>query len=210
MKTILKSSIAILFITLMSGTVNAQDVKAGFKGGFNLTNLYADEVDDKNLRPGFNGGMFLQAPIGDNIAFQTELLYTTAGNKSAYDIASFNGDVDFNLNYLQMPFMIVVKFAEVWEFHGGTYAAYLLNANVDVTGDASFNEELDRDNFNAWDFGMATGLGVNIGKAQVGARFNLGLVQIANDDENASSAVTREILGDSRNAGGQIYFALGF
>lgn len=209
MKRITQSIVAILFITLLAGSVNAQEFKAGIKGGFNLTNLYADEVDDENLRPGFNAGLFLQSPIDDFIGFQTELVYTTAGNKSSYDLVGFNGDVDFNLNYLQVPFLVVLKFADILEFHAGAYAAYLLNANLEVTGDASFSEELDRDNLKNWDFGVATGLGVNVGKAQIGARLNLGLVQIADDNENIKGAITREILGDSRNIGGQIYVSFG-
>ncbi len=210
--TILKFSFTALFFGLIASTSFAQDAefRSGVKGGFNFTNLYAEDVDDENLRPGFNVGMFIQAPIGDNIGFQTELLYSTAGNRRKYDIAGFNGDADFNLNYIQVPMMLVVKFADIMEFHGGTYAAYLLNANVDVTGDASFNEEFDKDNFKAWDFGLATGLGVNFGNLQAGARLNLGLVTIANDGDNFSETVAREILGDSKNVGGQIYLALGF
>lgn len=210
--TILKTSVTALFIALLTNVSYAQDAefRSGVKGGFNFTNLYAEDVDDENLRPGFNVGVFVQAPIGDGIGLQTELLYTTAGNRSTYDIASFNGDVDFNLNYIQVPVMLVVKFADVMEFHGGTYAAYLLNANVDASGDADFSEEIDKENFKTWDFGLATGLAVNFDKLQVGARLNLGLVTIANDGDALSETVTREILGDSKNLGGQIYVAIGF
>lgn len=82
---------------------------------------------------------------------------------------------------------------------------YLLGASSSTEGDFGLGfEELDRDNFQNFDFGFATGVGVNLGNLQVGLRYNLGLAEIAD------SAGARDLVGDSKNVVGQIYGAIGF
>ncbi|MEP5612906.1 MAG: porin family protein [Cyclobacteriaceae bacterium] len=196
-----------LFIAalLLTTSSMAQEFRSGIKGGFNYSSLYVDDVEDRKIRPGFHIGFFGQSQLADAVALQTELLYTTAGNRSTYDVGPFDGTVDFNLNYLQVPVMLNFKIADALELHGGLYAAYLIGANTSTDGDfgAGF-QELDQDNFNDLDFGFAAGLGANFGNLQLGLRYNLGLSEIAD------SANARDLIGDSKNVIGQIYAAIGF
>ncbi len=193
--------VATLFFT---GALMAQQFRSGIKGGFNYSSLYVDDVEDRKIRPGFHFGFFGQSELSDAVALQTELLYTTAGNRSTYRAGPFDGTVDFNLNYLQVPVMLNLKVADALEFHGGLYAAYLVGANTSSEGDfgTSF-QELDRENFKDLDFGFAAGFGVNFGDLQLGLRYNLGLTEIA--DSNGA----RDLIGDSKNVVGQIYAAIG-
>ncbi|MEO9871972.1 porin family protein [Ekhidna sp.] len=184
---------------------HAQNFRSGIKGGFNYSSLYVDDVEDRKIRPGFHIGVFGQTPLGEATALQTELLYTTAGNRTTYNSGPFDGEVDFNLNYLQLPVLLNFKVADILEIHAGGYAALLLGANTSSEGDfGSSFQELDRDNFESLDFGVAAGVGVNLSALQIGLRYNLGLTEIA------KSSSAQDLLGDSKNVVGQVYIALGF
>src|SRR5690606_30835361 len=75
------------------------------------------------------------------------------------------------------------KLGDAAEIHVGPYFSYLLGANIDTEGDlGGGNEELDRDNFKSFDFGLTGGFGLNFGALQVGARYNYGLSEIADSD----------------------------
>lgn len=200
----MKQGIILIAITILSlNNTYAQKFRSGIKGGFNSSTLYIDEVEERNIRPGFHAGFFGQMPVTDFIGVQSELLFTTAGNRSTYDIGPFDGEVDFNLNYIQLPVMANIKFMDLIELHAGPYVSFLVNSNISTEGDfGSSDGELDRDHFNTLDYGMALGAGVNIGDIQIGARYNQGFNEVADSDD------ARAFLGDARNVVGQLYIAL--
>lgn len=183
-------------------TAEAQDSpRMGIKGGLNVSNLYLDDVTDENPRFGLNLGIYGQIFSNDAFAIQPELLFSTKGSHDEFD-GVFDGKVKFNMNYLDLPVLAVIKLGESAEIHAGAYASYLLHANVSYEGDlGSGSEDLDRDNFKSFDYGLVGGFGLNFGAVQVGARYNFGLVEIADSD------AADLILGDAKNSVGQIYMA---
>jgi opacity protein-like surface antigen len=141
------------------------------------------------------------------VGVQAELLYSTKGSTTNYS-ALFDlvdQEVDFNLNYIELPILASVRLAEIVDLQLGGYAAYLLSANVSSSGDlGSGSEELDRDNFKSMDFGIAGGVAFNVGSnLQVGVRYLHGLNDIA--DSDASDLV----LGDAKNRVAQLYLGVG-
>lgn len=184
----------------------AQDngLRVGIKGGLNVTNLYVDEVDDENPRYGFHVGVYTQLFESDVFAIQPEVLFSTKGTRTTYDELGFEGDAKFNLNYLDIPVLAVFKLGDAAEIHVGPYFGYLLSANMDVDGDFDDFEELDRDNFKSWDYGLSAGIGFNVGSVQLGARYNYGLQKIAESD------IADEVLGDSKNSNAQLYISFNF
>lgn len=202
--------LSIFLITAFVGVLSSQDANAqmnsnaryGIKGGFNASNLYVDDVDDENARYGFNVGLYGQILASEAFAIQPELLYTTKGSKVEYSNI-VNQTVQYNLNYLELPVLAVFKLGKAAEIHLGPYASYLLNANIKYKGDfVNGTDEINKDNLKSYDFGLVGGLGLNFGAVQVGARYNYGLVKIA--DSNAA----RTVLGDSKNSCAQLYLAL--
>jgi len=193
-------------VTLLSSELLAQQSLAphfGIKAGMNISNLYLDDIHDENARIGFSGGFYGQILSTDVFALQPELLYSTKGTQANYEGAIIDQEVRFNLNYLDLPVLAVFKLGPSAEIHAGAYASYLLNANIEYTGDvANGVDELDRDHFKSYDYGLVGGFGLNFGPAQVGARYNLGLVKLADSD------AARNQLGDSKNSVGTIYLAL--
>lgn len=180
--------------------------RVGIKGGLNVTNLYVeeDDVDDENARYGFHLGLYTQLFESDIFAIQPELLYSTKGTRTTYDVIGFDGDVKFNLNYLDIPVLAVFKLGDAAEIHIGPYFGYLISASSDVDGDFDDYEELDRDDYKAWDYGLSGGVGFNAGPVQIGARYNYGLQKIA-DSDGANAA-----LGDAKNSNAQLYVSFNF
>lgn len=203
-KIIITGVFSLLSLVSFTNQSQAQEFRSGIKGSFNLSNLYTDDIDDNNLRPGFSIGIFKENQIGASSAIQTELLFSTKGNRSEYRTGPFDGEAKFNLNYLELPVMLDLKAGDALDISFGPYVSYLISANVTTEGDFgnSFSE-IDRDQLNAFDFGLSGGLGLNFGNTELGARYNLGLSEIA-DSDNA-----RSIMGDAKNSVIQFYIALG-
>ncbi|MCC5928489.1 MAG: PorT family protein [Cyclobacteriaceae bacterium] len=208
METIQKSSIfiTIIFCLMVSAviTVQAQSPRAGIKGGLNLSNFYIDDIDDQNMRFGFHAGIYGQLPITSFLAIQPEINYSTRGAKLSYSGVA-EQTARFNLNYIDIPVLAVIKLGEFAELHGGVYAGYLLKANIKTEGDfGSGVQNLDTDNFNTFDYGLSGGLGFNFGNMQTGFRYNYGLRRIA------SSTAANLLLGDAKNSLAQIYVSFSF
>lgn len=185
-----------------SNEASAQ-MRAGVKGGLNVSNLYVDDVSDENARYGFNLGFYGQVFSSDVFAIQPELLFSTKGAKEEYGGALFDQTIKFNLSYLDLPVLAVFKLGESAEIHVGPYVSYLLGANISHDGDlGSGTDDIDKDNLKSFDYGLSGGFGLNFGNFQVGARYNYGLAKLA--DSDAAEAV----LGDAKNSLAQVYLAL--
>ncbi len=193
--------VAALCVGMTSLATAQSSPRMGIKGGVNFSNLYLDDVSDENARLGFNLGIYGQILSTERFALQPELLFSTKGSRDEFN-GFVNQEVKFNLNYLDLPVLAVFKLGESAEIHAGVYASYLVNANISYEGDlGSGNEDLDRDNFKSFDYGLVGGFGLNFGAVQVGARYNYGLVEIADSD------AADFVLGDARNSVAQVYMA---
>jgi hypothetical protein len=177
--------------------------KAGIKAGLNYSNLIVDNVDDKAAKWGLNAGIFVQLFASETFAIQPELLYSSKGNEVRYTAGVLQQENKFNLHYLDIPILAVFKLGRAAELQVGPYWSYLLGANIDTDGDVADGfREVDRDNFDKWDYGLVGGLGFNLGdNVQLGARYNYGLNEIGR------SPGAKTLLGNTRNSVGQIYLA---
>ena len=177
--------------------------KAGIKGGLNVSSLYINNVTGENARLGFHGGLYGQLFSSEYFALQPELLYSTRGSEAVYNGLLNNETVRFNLNYLDLPVVAVIKLGKSAELHAGTYVSYLLNTNITYTGNSGNGAEtLDRDKFKSYDYGLVGGFALNFGATSIGIRYNYGLIQIANSNS------ARNFVGDSKNSCGQLYLAI--
>lgn len=175
--------------------------RVGIKGGLNVSNLYINDVNDENARFGFNAGIYGQILSSEAFAIQPELLFSTKGSQADYG-GIVNSTVRFNLNYLDLPVLAVIKLGPSAEIHAGVYGSYLLSANIHYSGNiGTGTNEINRDNLKSYDWGWVGGLGLNFGPVQVGARYNYGMVKIA--DSNSA----RSLLGNSKNSLAQLYVA---
>ncbi len=176
--------------------------RAGIKGGLNASNLITGDINDKHARFGFHAGVYGQLFANEGFALQPELNFSTKGNEVTTNFGIIDQETKFNLSYLDVPVLAVFKLGTAAEIHAGAYWAYLVGANIDTDGDLGDDFiELDRDNFDNWDYGLVGGVGFNFGNIQLGARYNYGLNEIA------ESAGAKRMLGSAKNSVGQIYLA---
>ena len=196
------TTLTALSLGITSNLMAQSEPKMGVKGGLNVSNLYIDDVNDENARFGFNVGLYGQLFSSDGFALQPELLFSTKGSRDEFDGLA-DETVKFNLSYLDLPVLAVIKLGESAEIHAGAYASYLLNANISYEGDlGNGGEDIDRNNFKSFDYGLVGGFGLNFGNLQVGARYNYGLVKIADSD------AAEVVLGDAKNSVAQVYMAV--
>lgn len=215
-----------VILFMVSPSVKAQEnnrnnndrpgVAFGIKGGINYSTIAVDmdAVNKQNGKIGLQGGFFVKIPLaGQVLSLQPEVLYSSLGSKISYDPLKNTNfktgeEVRFNLNYANVPVLLVVNIGPV-NLQGGVYASYLLSANVknleytdavNPTTIATF----DRNDFNAVDYGLVGGIGANSNKFHFGIRYNYGLREIGN------SGVIKTVTDGSRNTALQAYIGVAF
>ena len=183
--------------------------KLGFKGGANFSNLYIDDVNDENMKVGFNAGIYAKIPVASWFSLQPELIYSSKGTKATYNNPILgSGEYRFNLGYIEVPVLGVFNIAKNLNVHAGVYGSYLVNANIkDVKDNGTINQiaDLDEESFERFDFGLAGGVALDVQNVSIGARYNRGLKEIGKEGNLSSS-----LLGDSKNSTVSVYIAFGF
>ena len=160
-----KLHVYLLLVTFIVANVavKAQTPRVGVKGGLNFSNLFIDDVDDENMRVGLHAGVFGQMMSeGDAIGLQSELLLSTKGASAQYNFLGADGRVSFNSLYLDVPVLLVIKLGDVVDLQGGGYGGFLLGASTSTKGDLGESyQELDKGNFNSFDYGLSVGTTLN-------------------------------------------------
>jgi hypothetical protein len=209
--------LSILLVSFFSFKVNnlqAQhtEAKFGVKGGLNLTNFYqGDQLSDENVKVGFNVGVFLKAPVIEDVfSIQPELLYSLKGSQVNYTTPlglGGSGKYRYDFGYIDLPVLAVVNLGKL-NLHAGPYGGFLLDVKVkDVDGNGTVKgmTELDKDKFNTIDYGLVGGIGFDFEGATIGLRYNMGLNEVGKDGTLAGNA-----LKNSKNSVFQAYFGFTF
>ncbi len=214
MAMLLLASFLVIFSTVnaqqqQTSAETALSTKFGIKGGLNLTNLSSDNFSDNHLKAGFNVGIFSKIPVTPGFSIQPELLYSVKGSKTDYNnFFEGSGEYRFNLGYVELPLLAVVNLTKNFSIHAGGYGAYLTNATIkDVNDNGTITgiTDLNANDFNRWDFGLAGGIAFDIDNFTLGARYNYGLTKIGK-----SGNVSGDALGSAKNNGLAIYAGFGF
>ena len=205
----LSLSFHLLFAQERSSSDDAPAPKIGVKGGVNFTNLYVDDVEDENMKVGFNLGLFAKLPVTRGFAIQPEVIYSVKGSKITYDLGILgSNEYRFNLNYVEVPLLAVINVTKGLNIHAGGYGAYLAQANIKKVQDDGPNDQiadLNEDNFNRFDYGLVGGLGIDVSSVTIGARYNYGLREVGKTDNFGSQA-----LKNSKNSAISLYIGFGF
>jgi hypothetical protein len=206
-------SFAILLFTisfLFASALVAQD-RSGVKAGINLSSITGDSDANKDLKAGLSVGVFTRLPLADMFAIQPELLYNSKGVKYNYDNVFVNGETKFKLHYIELPVKLVFEVTDNFDIQFGPYLSYLVQAKVEsdaeVLGffDISNDEELDRDHFNPFDYGLTGGINFNFRPLLIGVSYSLGLHAIAKDDKAAEA-----MIGNGKNSVLQLHLGIIF
>jgi hypothetical protein len=181
----------------------------GVKAGLNLSNFYSDEVNDNNLKAGLNAGVYAKLPVARGFSIQPELLYSNKGSKRSYDNAILGeGEYRTNLHYIEVPVLGVINLAKNFNIHAGPYVSYLAGANItDLESDGTVEEiaELNPENLNRFDYGVAAGFGIDLGPTTIGARYTLGMREVGK-----SGSIAGEAFRDTKNTNISLFIGVGF
>ncbi len=212
-KTTKKFLIAFICMIIQSGINYAQTNPSskpylGLKGGLNFSNLYTDEVDDNNVLTSFNTGIYANIPFTKFISFQPEFIFSRKGSEQTYNNLLASGTARINLNYIEAPILLKINVAPAFNIHAGPYFAYLIDAQVKNetnSGSFDFENNIDNDDLNKFDYGLSAGFGFDFTSIGIGARYNYGLRAVGKEREFGGTTYT---LPEGKNSNISIYLAI--
>ncbi len=95
-------AIATMFVATK---VNAQEFKFGAKGGLNLATFNGKDADDAKMRVGFHLGAVAEYAFNEQMAIQSELLFSAQGAKGKEKYSGVEVEEMMKLNYISLPVM---------------------------------------------------------------------------------------------------------
>lgn len=179
----------------------------GAKAGANFSSISKDGYEDTKMKTGFYAGIFMNAPLAEKLSIQPEVIYNNMGATVTSSNTAF-GKVEskLNLDYISVPVMFQYNVSPEFYLEAGPQFSFLVSAKTKTTFDnkdikTTDWKELNKDNFNGFDFGLGIGAGFwftpNIG---INARYMAGLSGIGKDQP---TSVSNE-KNNNRNNGFQV------
>jgi hypothetical protein len=181
--------LALLILAGISfATANAQ-FAFGIKAGANFSNVSGNGLDgiSTSTLTGFNGGFYVRLPLGHGFAIQPELVYSGQGFKT--DVSDVT--VTEHENYINFPILLKYTHFSGLFLETGPQFGYLMTANEKAQGVSEDN----KNSFNAADVAWVFGIGFKIPATPlaVDARYNLGISNIASNDNAGGSSSSSSI-----------------
>src|SRR5690606_1085086 len=135
------------------------------------------------------------------------VLYSLKGSQVYYNGFFGSGKVKYNLHYLELPFLAVININKNINVHVGPYASVLLGVSEKtISNDGTWTyEELDRDDFNTLDYGLASGLGFDFEGVSLSFRYSYALNELGQ-----SGTFANEALPNAKNSVFQLGLGLNF
>lgn len=162
--------IAVVMAMMLTGTLSAQNVNIGVKGGLNVYNVTNNS--EFNSKPGMYLGLLghIHLPNTTKWALQPEIMYSSQGARFG------DSNNKLNLDYLNVPVLIQYMFDNGFRLQAGPQLGFLVNANT-IVGE---NKMDVKDNYKNIDLGLSFGASYVHPPSGFGldARYNLGLTDI--------------------------------
>lgn len=158
--------------------------RMGVKGGINVANLYTADESNSNMIAGFNLGVFARSPLSDMLTIQPELYVSTKGASITYNSLLVDGTAKFNLTYLELPVVCIVRLSEHINVQFGPYVSYLVDGKVSNMSNVqlfNFEQNINVNDYNRIDAGLIAGIGIVVNSITMGARYNYGLVKVGKE-----------------------------
>lgn len=175
----------------------------GLKGGMNVSSVSSDaSLSDKGSKIGFNGGVFMNAPLAENFSIQPELIYTQYGDKYSQTgqtvvegttvLTNQTVSSARHLDYVALPVMFQYNATPSFYLEAGPEFGLLVSAKNKQKNETSGNTLAEsanyKDNINGFNVGVGLGAGYYF-TPQLGltARYVAGV----NDFNKANNAKER-------------------
>ena len=141
---------------------------------------------------------------------QPEISFTTKGVELQHDSAFAQGTRKFRLNYLEVSLLLKANLTDNFNVHFVLYAAFLVDSkitNESLNGSHNTKDNIDEDDLNKFDHGLAAGIGFDFDSFGIGARYNYGLNKVGKQRTVIGQTFT---FPDSKNSVWSVYAAIKF
>jgi hypothetical protein len=175
-----KVSLLLLAITVTSLSFAQGGFHAGIKGGANVFKVEGKSFEEE-FRHGYNLGAFAEINFNKKWGIQPEVMWNQANTRTSNDFNEIYphglSDVkDVKLNYLSIPILLTYRPIKPLSLQLGPQFGVLMDQDKNLleNGQAAFKRG---------DFAMVGGAQLNIAAFKIGARYQVGLSNI-NDIDN--------------------------
>ena len=180
---ILVMILSIVFI----GTLPAQGMGFGVKGGVNMAKWTGDDVDeitqgamDEKYVTAFSIGGFLTLPLGNALNIRPEVLFTQNGAKFEGSEDGMDAMMSMKMNWLNIPVLAVFNLGPVGIFAGPYFDFFLSGkTKMEISFDGeSFDEEedIESDEVQSLNYGIIFGAAYGVtNNIDVEVRYSQGL-----------------------------------
>jgi hypothetical protein len=159
--------ITALALIMVAGTVSAQNVNIGIKGGLNMYTINGTNDAGYDTKTSFHIGLLGHIHMASQFALQPEIVFSSQG-------AKYGNDLSFDLNYVNIPLLFQYMFDNGFRLHAGPQLGLLVSAKADGVD--------VKDNMKGTDLGLTVGASYVHPPSGFGvdARYNHGLTNISN------------------------------
>ena len=196
---------------LVSATVSAQRLGGnhneeveptntgfGIKGGVNIASIYnqTEGLEAEGITS-YHAGAYGRLGVTESFALQLEALYSRRG----FDFKDGGDDAPkFRFDYIDVPLLFVYNVVG-----DGTFSIMAgPQASLMITLKDQNDKEIDKTGFHTFDFGAAGGVQFGYKILRAGVRYNIGFLDVVNENENPDSPY------NFKNHFGQVYLGVEF
>ncbi len=182
-------------VLILPVSVSAQSV--GVKAGINFASLPPEEDENPDIPPrlGPVGGVWVRTAPASRFSFQVEGLFSEKGTHWDF---SPDVSIEIRVRYIEIPLLARATFGapasttRVFVI-GGAAPAFKLSAraSAEFLGEEA-TRDADRD-IEPFDLGLVGGLGAEVGRALVEARYTHGLLRINTDDNEPNDRLNNRV-----------------
>jgi Outer membrane protein beta-barrel domain len=176
-----KKKVTLLLLTITVSMLSmAQGFHVGAKGGANIFKVDGKSFDEE-FQYGYTLGAFSEINFNKKWGIQPEVIWNQTNTRTSTSFneiypTSFSDLKDVKLNYLSIPLLLSYRPAKFLSLQAGPQFSILMNPNQNLL-------ENGKDAFKKGDFALLGGAQLNIGGIKVGGRYQIGLTDI-NDIDN--------------------------
>ncbi|MCO5234747.1 MAG: PorT family protein [Chitinophagaceae bacterium] len=173
--------------TLIGFTIQAQ-VNFGVKAGANLTKFSGSDAEDNDFLLGYAGGGFVNYKLADVVSLQGEVLYSLEGVSNKFEEEDFNVKAKIKAGYINIPILVQYNHSSGFYAETGPQLGILASAKYSVSGGGENHSYDVKDQFKSINFSWGIGAGYKLSNGiGIGARYNLGLMNIIDDGSNVKT-----------------------
>lgn len=191
-----KGILLVAFAVMAFTATQAQEVRLGIKGGYNLSNLSGD-IDDAKSRSSFHIGGLVEVPVSEQFSIQPEILYSSQGAEYKGSLTGYDDSkITAKLDYIQVPIMAKFYAVEGFAIEAGPQVGFLTSSKGEyetTVGDVTVTGDEDIENMKKVDVGIGVGASYRLPMGIFfGARYNFGLTNI-NDDSDWDGKIRNNV-----------------